>query len=416
MPFTAKTSIIPPTPGHSKMLWSPELFDVNTGAYPISPLPATCTYPMLNNQIQFFEGYYGDRTWPIAFAAATNLTDPEKLYDEQNAVIIDGNEAASLFTFANYTAESLAVDADPPTDPASESNSYQLTYKSFTFYTGEITFASGMIIDPHYCLVFDATLTVESVTVDEQPGGIQTGTYSPVCSLDVEISLDAGLTWKHFIRLCLAGAHAPGEHFSNVSIIPKGTNHKIITGAVNLLKLQFRIVANTEVMSTWFPRDGIGPQWSNGGNYASNITTNLFALFLEGVRYPLNPLTITTGGDLLRIAATTTHESDLWALGKLTYGCAAERESDSGSQNGYGQDAWDITYPCSATPSSKLVIDSTIYDVESFEWDEEVYTEVTTGGPTWNIHYTKTTAMILTLVGHPNLAGILSLGKEVYWI
>jgi hypothetical protein len=413
MPFTAKTSIIPPTPGNSKMLWSQELFDVNTGAYPISPLPAICSYPMSSNQIQFFEGYYGGRTWPIAFAATTNLTDPEKLYDEQDAAIVIGNEAASLFTFADYTAE--AFTGDPPIGPASESDNYQITYTPLTFYTGEVTFASGMIIDPHYYLVFSADLSVQAITIVTQIGGIHSGTYSPVCSLDIEISLDAGLTWNHFDTLGIAGEHGYLGSGDGLTV-PKGTNNKIITGAVNLLKLQFRIAANVEGMSEWFASDGTGPGWSNGGNHGSNIITNLFALFLEGTKYPLNPLTITTGGDLLGITATTTHESDLWALGKLTYGFAVERESYSGSQDGYGQNVYDNTYPCPGTPSSKLVIDSTIYDIESFAWDSAVSNEITTGGPTWDIYFSKITATIITLVGHPNLTGILALAKEVYWI
>jgi hypothetical protein len=367
---------------------------------------------MSSNQIQFFEGYYGARTWPIAFAAATNLTDPEKLYDEQDADIVNGNEAASLFTFANYTAEHYG--GPDPIGSSSEANNFEFTYETQTFYTGDITFASGMIIDPHYYLVFSAELNTTTFTFITEAGGMIGGTYGAACHLNVEISKDNGLTWSNFDFLGDI-ARIGIDHGDSSLVINKRTTNKIITGATNLLKLRFRIAAAMEGM-TAYHIVGSGPGWTSEGDFGSSLITDLFALFLEGTKYPLNPLTITTGGDLLGIAATTTHESDLWTLGKLTYGFAVERESYSGSQNGYGQDAYDNTYPCPGTPSSKLVIDSTIYDIESFAWDSDVSIEVTTGGPTWDIHYTKTTATILTLVGHPNLTGILALAKEVYWI
>ena len=45
MPYTAITSVVPPATGQSKMLFSPELFDEATGAYPKAPLPSVATYP-----------------------------------------------------------------------------------------------------------------------------------------------------------------------------------------------------------------------------------------------------------------------------------------------------------------------------------------------------------------------------------
>jgi hypothetical protein len=49
-------STTPPTVGSSKKLWSPDLFDYDTGAYPKSTPPYAVHYPVNgSNQVQFYE-------------------------------------------------------------------------------------------------------------------------------------------------------------------------------------------------------------------------------------------------------------------------------------------------------------------------------------------------------------------------
>ena len=56
MTFDPILSTTPPASGHSKQIWSPELFDSATGDYPVSPLPGTATYPETLDEFQFYEG------------------------------------------------------------------------------------------------------------------------------------------------------------------------------------------------------------------------------------------------------------------------------------------------------------------------------------------------------------------------
>lgn len=57
--YNPVVSTTPPTSGNSKMLYSPELFNEDNGDYPISPLPASMTYPTDGGHLQYFEGFEG---------------------------------------------------------------------------------------------------------------------------------------------------------------------------------------------------------------------------------------------------------------------------------------------------------------------------------------------------------------------
>lgn len=55
--YKANLSTIPPGVGQSKKLWSPDLFDDQTGTYPITPRPAAAGYPLdAQGRLSYFEG------------------------------------------------------------------------------------------------------------------------------------------------------------------------------------------------------------------------------------------------------------------------------------------------------------------------------------------------------------------------
>lgn len=56
MAYSPVTSLIPPAVGFAKRLYSHDLFDPLTGAYPLVPLPAVIRYvPDANGKVPFFE-------------------------------------------------------------------------------------------------------------------------------------------------------------------------------------------------------------------------------------------------------------------------------------------------------------------------------------------------------------------------
>lgn len=127
---------------------------------------------------------------------------------------------------------------------------------------------------------------------------------------------------------------------------------------------------------------------------------------------------ITTGGTLLGDSATLAHEQTLWSSGGFSFDAALSRESFTGTQNGYGQDAYDYTYDPPAPPKMKVKIDSTTYSVESFSYDIStvVVSESSPPNTQYAISTTETSVVKVQLVGHPDLSSLLWVGKTVYWV
>jgi len=91
-------SVTPPTSGNSKQLWSPELFDDQTGGYPIDPLPAVpFTYPRNgSDQVQYFDGFQSVAT-PVGSFLASNadqlLLDSTAAWEPDSATITNTIQA-----------------------------------------------------------------------------------------------------------------------------------------------------------------------------------------------------------------------------------------------------------------------------------------------------------------------------------
>ena len=128
--FVAVTDQIPPTVGHPRKLWSPDLFDGNTGDYPISPLPATIHYPVDGNgKFSFFQKAVAARVWPTSDSGGGGYA-----WDEQDHVPPD---------FSTYYTESGSLTYPP--DSASSSS------KTF-FFNGNV---EPSILNPIIKMVFD---------------------------------------------------------------------------------------------------------------------------------------------------------------------------------------------------------------------------------------------------------------------
>lgn len=75
MPYRPQTSTTPPIPGQSKRLYSPDLFDVNTGAYPKAAPPASARYfADGSGVIPFFEQAVPWGTIQVSFSAPNGST------------------------------------------------------------------------------------------------------------------------------------------------------------------------------------------------------------------------------------------------------------------------------------------------------------------------------------------------------
>jgi hypothetical protein len=145
-----------------------------------------------------------------------------------------------------------------------------------------------------------------------------------------------------------------------------------------------------------------------GSSFAIN-TGNTF--FPEGVVVPIPPP-----------FPTATHlntEQGLWALGKFSIGSFLRYETYTGTQNGGGQDSYNHNYAPPAAPGLRVIIDNRVYDVELVEEGPWSYYTTSTGPGNnqdgWDIYTSMQASYQVKLVGAPDLSGILSINKLVFF-
>lgn len=109
MPFQAIISSDPPTTQTGpKKLWSPELFNINTGSYGGS-IPSTITYPSVSNHQQFYEGaeMVSYRFWPTDDSYGYTASQAYSTADKALVDLTDASTAAGAT--AEWTVDAPAI-------------------------------------------------------------------------------------------------------------------------------------------------------------------------------------------------------------------------------------------------------------------------------------------------------------------
>lgn len=260
MSFTAITDFIPPaTIGSSRMLYSPELFDTATGAYPKSPLPTIATYPAdINGRIPFFQGFRANRIWPFFDDDAAGA-----VYDEQALNPPDGHETdpppVGYTTSKEFTGSTSysGQEGDPPD-----------TFLQETIFTFQ---ENNSVISLVSNIVFDSL-----AGADAAYGGFDTGGIGANISAQLLYSISGGL-WQFLTILSSAvvvdtwaGGPDPGIH----QLIQYPTK-TLLLGAIsnggglfNLQDLRLKI----KIQGQAGAGDGSASSWTQVNVYALYLT------------------------------------------------------------------------------------------------------------------------------------------------
>jgi hypothetical protein len=146
MSFLPVTSLTPPTVGNSKKLYSVDLFDFNTGAYPKAGPPSTVTYtPDQNGKFLFFESAIAARLWPTSDDTG-GAGKGQYAWDEQNVT------PPNFITYYEDTDNSSA----PPPSVTQENI-------TFSFDGNPIQIVTNMKIKINYRLTGSASATGDGV-------------------------------------------------------------------------------------------------------------------------------------------------------------------------------------------------------------------------------------------------------------
>lgn len=315
--YKANISNTPPAPGTNKMLWSPELFDAATGAYPKAPFPATSTYPLAPGDLGS-----SSRFWPSTSVAIAGggLVTPGNVYDETTAVPTPGSEQNAFNTLSDT---SLSVTVSP--------SNYDNVYNyppdgGSTLWVKRGKIQTDFILDDPSRILRDwSVVLVYSWTGTAVPIGLGTpgGSWGGGTTLNFSISKDGGATYTNlggeYINAgqmdTLYGRGTDGASLADPVVVAKKAKRissSIFTDSnpdsplkyLDLKNQQVRIRVSLEVLS----------EMTNIAGHISQNNTNLkiYALYLEAADLKYEKVQFFESSRLARIWPTAAFSTAIY--------------------------------------------------------------------------------------------------------
>jgi hypothetical protein len=284
-----------PSLGESKILYSPDLFDVTTGTYRTLAVGQSAAYPLdAEGKFQFYLGStLANKSIMFAFAynsLSSTILDPANAYDSEGVLIApaDSEEASHFSTYAQISFSSSGAYR---TQTAPTSHSLQ---------TDKYSFTGGTVTNPRIKVVLDGNLMaayVNNIETRGRYGQINLATnYVTSAQLILRYSVDNGTTWTKL------GGYNVGDKYTPIGTdngsdyyveIPKQTlASSILSGSFSLDNILVQIESFSEGITvyTW---DEATNRYLEMFDLNSNVDAKIYAIYIEYDSVVPDPITIT---------------------------------------------------------------------------------------------------------------------------
>lgn len=275
--YQALVSVTPPTPGNTKLWWSPDLFDAATGTYPIVSKPSIIRYPGdSNGKIRYYEG--SQQAGLIRFWPTSDNGSAGAAYAADDKVLSDLSTATGSFV----------IGATGPTLPNTYDGATGQTNNEVIFDFAD-TYPSShtpRALTLHMCAEWGfGGKRFEAIGYEHREYG------GPTCASYAQllISVDGGQTWSILGGLSFPGFPSMGYYGDHDSVVDYGggstqktlLNYTLpVQADPNAVKIKLK--ATAEAISASFSLNDGSDVHTVQATVAASGSVTVYALCLEG--------------------------------------------------------------------------------------------------------------------------------------